>query len=66
LKKKYRLHKTQYIGTIEQLGIFLYTVITDLSIRKLTERFQRSTKIINRYHKIIFYFLKPGLHESTV
>jgi hypothetical protein len=51
LKEKYRLHKTRYIGTAEQLGIFLYAIVTDLSIRKLAERFQRSIETINKVYQ---------------
>lgn len=48
------------MGTTEQLGIFLYAVVSDLSMRKLAERFQRSTETINRvYHKVMQHLLYP-------
>lgn len=55
------------MGTTEQLGIFLYAVVSDLSMRKLAERFQQSTETINRtYHKVMRYFLLPPFFESFV
>jgi hypothetical protein len=67
LIKKSNLKSTRFMGTTEQLGIFLYAVVTDLSMRKLAERFQRSTETINRtYHKVMRYFLLPSLFESFV
>jgi hypothetical protein len=41
LKEESTLQATKYMGTKEQLGIFLYAVTTNLSMRKLTERFQK-------------------------
>jgi hypothetical protein len=67
LYKKGKLQETRYIGTTKQLGIFLYAIVTDLSIRKLAERFQRSIEIICRvYHKVMRSFLKPGFVESII
>jgi hypothetical protein len=48
LVRKCGLAPTRYMGTTEQLGIFLYAVVTDLSMRKLAERFQRSTETIDQ------------------
>ncbi len=39
LVQRSSLRNTRYIGTKEQLGIFLYAVTSDLLIRKLAERF---------------------------
>jgi hypothetical protein len=67
LIRKGSLQSTRYMGTSEQLGIFLYAVVTDLSIRKLAERFQRSTEIIQRtYHKVMRHFLSTPLYESII
>jgi DDE superfamily endonuclease len=58
---------TRYMDTTEQLGIFLYAVSTDLSMRKLAERFQRSTETINRtYHKVMKDFLWPEFYRVFV
>jgi hypothetical protein len=55
------------MGTTEQLGIFLYAVISDLSMRKLAERFQRSSETINRrYHKVMRHFLYPSFFQTAV
>jgi hypothetical protein len=67
LVRKGGLVPTRYMGTYEQLGIFLYAVTTDLSMRKLAERFQRSTETIQRtYHKVMKCFLCKGIYESAV
>lgn len=67
LKKKSTLQATKYMGTTEQLGIFLYAVTTDLSMRKLAERFQRSTETINRtYHKVMQSFLYKEFYNSNI
>ena len=67
LKQKGNLQDTRYMGTTEQLGIFLYAVVTDLSIRKLAERFQRSTETIQRtYHKVMRCFLRKDLYSSII
>jgi hypothetical protein len=46
LIRKSDLRDTRYMDTTEQLGIFLYSVSTDLSMRRLAERFQRSIDTI--------------------
>jgi hypothetical protein len=46
LQTKTDLSDTKYVLAIEQLGIFLYAVITGLSVRKLENRFQRSKDTI--------------------
>jgi hypothetical protein len=52
---------------IEQLGIFLYAVVTNLSIRKLAERFQRSTETVQRtYHKVMRHFLQKDFYNSVI
>jgi hypothetical protein len=67
LRRKGGLCGTRYMGTTEQLGIYLYAVVTDLSMRKLAERFQRSTETINRvYHKVMRCFLAKELYESII
>lgn len=54
LREKSTLEPPRHISTTEQLGIFLYAVTTDLSMRRLAERFQRSTQTIhNVYHKVM-------------
>jgi hypothetical protein len=67
LVRRSGLRNTRYIDTKEQLGIFLYAVTSDLSIRKLAERFQRSTETIDRtYLKIIRHILKPDFSNLFV
>lgn len=67
LVRKSNLRDTRYMDTTEQLGIFLFAVVTDLSMRKLAERFQRSTETINRtYHKVMKHFLWPQFYKSFV
>jgi hypothetical protein len=41
------------MDTTEQLGIFLYSVSTDLSMRMLAERFQRSISISQQEHVVV-------------
>jgi hypothetical protein len=51
----------------EQLGIFLYAVVSDLPIRKLCERFQRSKETIRRtFHKVIRYFLRKSVYDFAI
>ena len=38
----------RYIGTSEQLAIFLYQAVTNCSVRQAAERFQRSNETISR------------------
>jgi hypothetical protein len=55
------------MGTKEQLGIYLYAIVTNLSMRKLAERFQRSTETIQRtYHKVMRCFLSPYIYGSII
>jgi hypothetical protein len=46
LQDKAGLSDTKHVSAVEQLGIFLYAIITGLSIRKLENRFQRSKETI--------------------
>jgi hypothetical protein len=48
LKEKAGFSDSKNVTAEEQLGIFLYAVITGLSIRKLEGRFQRSKDTITR------------------
>jgi DDE superfamily endonuclease len=67
LIEKAGLQSTRYMSATEQLGIFLYAVVTDLSMRKLAERFQRSTETIDRvYHKVMKLFLRKGIYEPAI
>lgn len=67
LIRRSKFKDTRYMDTTEQLGIFLYAVSTDLSMRKLAERFQRSTETINRtYHKVMHHFLQPEFYKTFV
>jgi hypothetical protein len=67
LKEESTLQATKYMGTKEQLGLFLYAVTTDLSMRKLVERFQRSTETIQRtYHKVMRSFLYKDFYDSNI
>jgi hypothetical protein len=56
LIEKGGLQNSQYMDSIERLGIFLYAVTSDLSMRKLAERFQRSTETIHRACSLLFDF----------
>ena len=67
LKNERTLRSTRNMGTTEQLGIFLYAVTTDLPMRKLGERFQRSTETIQRtYHKVMRSFLYKEFYNSYI
>lgn len=67
LMRKGGLHSTRYMSTTEQLGIYLYAVVTDLSMRNLAEPFQRSTESIQRtYHKVMKCFLNQSLYSSII
>jgi hypothetical protein len=67
LIKKAGLRYTRYMTTTEQLGIFLYAVVSDLSMRKLAERFQRSTETIDRvYHKVMRCLLCKSIYEPNI
>jgi hypothetical protein len=48
LTEKTGFSDTKHVSAVEQLGIFLYAVITGLSIRKLENRFQRSKDTITK------------------
>ena len=52
-------HATRNVSSEEQLAIFLYTCVTGLSIRHISERFQRSNDTISRY--ILFSQVRPLL-----
>jgi DDE superfamily endonuclease len=67
LIKKSGLRATRWMGTSEQLGIFLNAVVTDLPMCKLAERFQRSTESINQtYHKVMHHFLSRSFYVSII
>ena len=55
-KTDIQLH-TRYVSSKEQLAIFLYAVVTDLSMRKLAERFQHSLSTIHRYELYLLYLV---------
>jgi hypothetical protein len=66
LTQKSNLQPTKYVTTREQLGIFLYAVTRDL-MRKLAERFQRSTETIQRiYHKVMRAFLSKDFYKLNI
>jgi hypothetical protein len=48
LESLYLIKHTRYMSTEEQIAIFLYSVVTNLSNRKVAERFQRSGETISR------------------
>jgi uncharacterized protein YhhL (DUF1145 family) len=67
LIKKGGLRSSRYIDYTERLKIFLYTVTSDLSIRKLAERFQRSTKTIYRaYHHILRCLISKPIYTFRI
>jgi hypothetical protein len=67
LVRKGGLDHTRYMTTAEQLGIFLYAVVSDLLIRKLCERFQRSKETIGRvFHKVMRCFLCKGVYDFAI
>ena len=48
LKKKTGLWDTRWVRTEEQVAIFCYALVTNLSNRKIAERFQRSGDTISK------------------
>lgn len=67
LIRKSNLRPTRHLDTREQLGIFLATLETGASIRKMAERFKRSTETVNRtYHKVMKCFLVKEFYDSVV
>lgn len=50
------LRPRRYVDTSEQLAIFLYQIVTNNSIRKTAERFQRSNETISRYDAVQYVF----------
>lgn len=57
LIQKGGLSSSRYVGTKEQLAIFLHQAVTNNSIRQAGERFQRSNETISKYGIIILYLL---------
>jgi len=49
LEAHYLVDQMRYMTTEEQVAIFLYTVVTNLSNHKVAERFQRSGETVSRY-----------------
>jgi len=45
---------TRHVGLDEQVAIFLYTMVTNLSNRKVAEHFQRSGDTISKYVMLPF------------
>jgi len=43
------VHSSRHVFLEEQLAIFLYTSVTGLSLRHVSERFQRATDTTSRY-----------------
>lgn len=67
LIEKGGLQSSRFMDSTERLGIFLYAVVTDLSMRKLAERFQRSTDTIHRaYHHVLKCFLSKEVHKLFI
>ena len=67
LSVKGGLTPIRYMRLEEQLGIFIYAVVTDLSIRKFAEKFQCSTKAIQRvYHRVMRCILHPDVYHLYV
>jgi hypothetical protein len=48
LENLYLIKQSRFMSTEEQVAIFLYSVVTNLSNRKVSERFQRSGETISR------------------
>jgi hypothetical protein len=61
------LKSARYIDSTERLGIFLYAVTSDLSMRKLAERFQRSTQTIHQaYHHVLQCLISKPIYTSKI
>ncbi|KAJ8490164.1 hypothetical protein ONZ45_g13315 [Pleurotus djamor] len=59
------LSPRRWVGTREQLGIFLYQVVTNSSVRKTAERFQRSFETISRsFRAVLQAFLSPDFRTA--
>src|SRR5882672_1244621 len=50
---------TCHVDLEEQVAIFLYIIVTNLSNRKVGERFQRSGNTISKYHSLPLNVLTP-------
>jgi hypothetical protein len=48
LVQKGGLMARRHVGITEQIGTFLYQLVTNLSVRKMAERFQRSNETISK------------------
>ena len=67
LTQKGGLKSARYIDSTERLGIFLYAVTSDLSMRKLAERFQRSTQTIHKaYHHVLQCLISNPIYTSKI
>jgi len=67
LQRKTMFGATKGISAEEQLAVFLYAVTTNLSMRRLAERFQHSTETIHRiYHRVMRYFIAPAVYKAAV
>jgi len=65
LRQKGGLCDSKYMSGREQLGIFLYAVTSNQTMRRIAERFQRSTETISRnYHKVMYCFLQPEMYDT--
>ncbi|EJD45179.1 transposase [Auricularia subglabra TFB-10046 SS5] len=61
------LTDTRWVTKEEQLAIFLYACVTNLSNRKLAERFQRSGDTISRiFHRVLDTMIQPGFYKALV
>jgi hypothetical protein len=67
LTQKGGLKSARYMDSTERLGIFLYAVTSDLSMRKLAERFQRSTQTIHKaYHHVLQCLISKPIYTSKI
>jgi hypothetical protein len=53
LQKRVQLRSTRYVNVQERVAIFLYAVVTNISNRKLQERFQRSGDTISKFVSLL-------------
>jgi hypothetical protein len=53
-----RVHSSKHVFLKEQLAMFLYTCMTGLSLRHVSERFQHANETTSRY---VSYFILDGL-----
>jgi hypothetical protein len=49
LEELYLIKQMRHMSTEEQVAIFLYSVVTNVSNRKVAKRFQRSGETVSRY-----------------